>query len=166
LAAAAVVAYAALLTRGGSEPPLRPVLVRVERPGSLAVATLVVNLGWVVGLVLLVLPGLFLAARLCLYVPVIVLEGRSWRAALVRSNQLVRGRTWSVLGVLILVLLIAIAIGIVPTIAGYAWESVYGAFIGGVATDLALIPLWGTGVFVLYRRLALESQDAASNGID
>lgn len=61
----------------------------------------------VLGLLLLILPGLFLSIRLCFVESVVVAEGESGRAALQRSFELTRGQFWRTLG------MIALLIGII-----------------------------------------------------
>ena len=68
-----------------------------ERLGTLLGASLVYGFGVVLGIVLLIVPGLIAIARWSLIVPLIVIERRGWREAFSRSNQLVTGRTGRVL---------------------------------------------------------------------
>jgi len=61
------------------------------RFGSLVGVSVLTSFGIVAGFLLLVVPGLVLATRWALAVPVVMVEGASPRAAMRRSRQLVRG---------------------------------------------------------------------------
>ncbi|HEY6835460.1 MAG TPA: glycerophosphoryl diester phosphodiesterase membrane domain-containing protein [Gaiellaceae bacterium] len=95
------------------------------------------------------IPGLFLLARWALLIPAIVLEGRGAMQAFGRSNQLVRGHTWRVLGeVLVSGVLFVIV-----------WSIAFGVLSSGL-TLWAAVPLacavlaLGTPVIPLMRVLS------------
>jgi Membrane domain of glycerophosphoryl diester phosphodiesterase len=120
---------------------------------DLIVSSVVTTVGIVLGLLALVAPGLILLSRWALVVPLIVLDGASWREALRRSNQLVRGRTWSVVAVFVVLTLIAAAVVAVPVTVGYfVIEGVLGAWIATLAIDTVVIAFFSFGPLVLYRR--------------
>lgn len=79
----------------GRAPERIPALVSAagRRFWSLLGASILYGLGVIVGLVLLVVPGVILAARWCLLAPLIMLEGQFVDPARQRSADLVRGRT-------------------------------------------------------------------------
>lgn len=89
--------------------------VRAARPYVLLVAgaSILAGIAIVVGLLLLIVPGLFLITIWCLIVPVIVLEGRGLGAAFGRSQELVRGFGWQVFGTIVLVFLLLIVVNLV-----------------------------------------------------
>lgn len=62
-----------------------------------AILSVLLSLGIMIGLVALVLPGIFLAVIWCVAIPVMALEGMSIRETFIRSRQLVRGHKWNVL---------------------------------------------------------------------
>ena len=78
-----------------------------NRAGALVGVSLLTGIGVGIGLFLLVVPGLLLFTRWSLAVPAVMLEGRTPRAALRRSTELVRGHGWSVFAVFVVVTLIA-----------------------------------------------------------
>jgi hypothetical protein len=63
---------------------------------SLFAAAILYAIGVIVGLALLILPGVIVATRWCLLAPLIMLEGRFVDEARLRSSQLVRGHTGGV----------------------------------------------------------------------
>jgi hypothetical protein len=126
-----------------------------SRLPDLVISAVVTTVGILLGTIALVLPGLLLMARWALIVPLIVLEAMPWRAALARSNKLVRGRTWSVVGIFVVLTLIAGGLVAVPVLVGYlALENVLGAWLATLAIDTVAIAFYSFAPFVLYRRLA------------
>jgi len=127
-----------------------------RRTGSklpdLMASALVTTIGILAGTIALIIPGLFLLARWALVVPLIVLDGDSWRAALSRSNDLVRGRTWSVAGIFVLLTVIGFALAVVPAGIGYALGNVLGAWLAALAIDTVLVAFYAFAPFVLHRR--------------
>jgi len=79
---------------------------------QLLLASIAAFIGTVVGLLLLVVPGLFAMTRWSVFVPVIVMEPAPQTAlgALLRSNRLVRGHTWVAFWIILLPTLAALAI--------------------------------------------------------
>ena len=84
--------------------------------GSIVVAGLLAGLGVVLGLVLLIVPGLVLMTLWVVVIPVVVLERTTAGAAFGRSRELVRGYGWNVFGVIVLTLLVLLAFEIVLAI--------------------------------------------------
>lgn len=108
------------------------------RLAALIVAGVLAGLGIGLGLLLLVIPGLFLLTRWILIIPVIVLEGRSAGESFGRSSELVKGNGWGVFG------LIAVTV----VILGIA-----GAIVGGIIAILigflpTLLVQWVTNIVV------------------
>jgi hypothetical protein len=76
------------------------------------------GLGIVIGLLLLIVPGLFLLTIWAVVAPVTVVERPGILAAFGRSRELVRGNGWTVFGVIVIVFLLVIAVGIVAGVIG------------------------------------------------
>ena len=94
-------------SRRGVLARLRPSIV------PLLVAGLLAGSGSRVGLVLLIVPGLFLMTIWAVIAPVIVLEKRPPFGAFGRSRELVRGHGWTVFAIVLITgLLTGIASGI------------------------------------------------------
>jgi hypothetical protein len=81
---------------------------------ALIVAGILAGLGIAVGLVLLIVPGLFLLTIWSMLVAVIVIEGRSAGEAFGRSREIVRGHGWEVFGLIIVTfVIVAVASGVI-----------------------------------------------------
>jgi len=89
-------------------------------------AGLLSGLGVGIGLILLIVPGLFLLTIWAVIAPAIVIERTGVFAAFGRSRELVRGNGWPVFGVIVVAFLIA-AVG--------------GLIFGGIAAAIADGPL-------------------------
>jgi hypothetical protein len=104
----------------------------------LAAAGLLATLGILVGLTLLVVPGLVLLTWWLVLSPVIMLESCGVGHAFGRSRELVRGSAWPVFGVVVLTMLVllafSLALGIAFTPLGGA---VRGFFLAAVGNSLA-----------------------------
>jgi hypothetical protein len=125
-----------------------------SRLPDLVISAVVTSVGILLATLALVVPGLLLMARWALIVPLIVLEGASWRRALARSNELIRGRTWSVVAIFVLLTLIGAALAAVPVLVGYfAIGNVIGAWLATLAVDTVFIAFYSFAPFVLHRRL-------------
>jgi hypothetical protein len=126
-----------------------------RRLPDLLISTVVTTVGILLATLAFVGPGLLLLARWALIVPLIVLEGAPWRTALSRSNELVRGRTWPVVWIFVLLTLIGAGLVIVPVLVGYfALENFLGAWLATLALDTVLIAFFSFAPLVLYRRLS------------
>ncbi|HZB35939.1 MAG TPA: glycerophosphoryl diester phosphodiesterase membrane domain-containing protein [Gaiellaceae bacterium] len=121
---------------------------------DLMISALVTTVGIILGTIALVVPGVLLMARWALVVPLIVVEGAPWREALGRSNELVRGRTWSVVLIFVLLTLIGAALVATPLLLGYfVLEGIIGAWLATLAIDTVSVAFFSFAPFVLYRRL-------------
>ena len=120
---------------------------------DLVISAVITTVGILLGTLALIVPGLVLVARWTLVVPLIVLDGASWREALRRSNELVRGRTWSVLGVFFVLTLIGAVLAAAPVAIGYlVLKNVLGAWLATLAIDTVGIAFYSFAPLVLYRR--------------
>src|SRR3954451_11184457 len=81
---------------------------------SAIVAGILAGFGIAIGLVLLIVPGLFLLTIWSMLIPVIVLEGKSAGEAFSRSREVVSGNGWSVFGLIVITfLLVGIASAVI-----------------------------------------------------
>jgi hypothetical protein len=74
--------------------------------------SLLAGMAMLLGLILLVIPGLWVLIRSLFAVPVVILEGRRNRDAIRRSFALTRGQAWRITGLYLLALLVGFLIGI------------------------------------------------------
>jgi hypothetical protein len=117
--------------------------VRPQLP-AIIVAGVLAAIGIIIGLILLIIPGLFLLTRWILIIPVIVLEGRSAGESFGRSRDLVRGHGWNVFGVIVLTILVLLAFRIVLEIVLFPLSNEFQSFLteliaGTVATPFAVL---------------------------
>ena len=125
---------------------------------GVVVASIVVFAAVALGLVALVLPGIWIAVALSLTTPALVLERLAPLAALRRSYALVRGRWWRTAGVMAFGVLLAIALVLVILIPASALgASVEGlgarvliATLADIVATSILVPLMTSVMTVLY----------------
>ena len=128
-----------------------------RRLPDLVLSALVTTLGILLGTIAFVVPGLILMARWALVVPLIVLEAATWREALGRSNELVRGRTGRVLAIFLLLTVIGGLLVAIPVAVGYILiGGVLGAWLATMAINTVFIAFYSFAPFSLYRRLRGE----------
>ena len=129
---------------------------------SLVVGSLVYGLGVGIGIVLLIVPGLFLAARWSLFVPLIVLEGNRSGPARVKSNELVKGKTSSVLVTIVVMYLAVTGPSIILQFAVGA-GSAAAAIVGFVCAALAA-PFEAHVLTTIYYRLTDPARPVIHRG--
>jgi uncharacterized membrane protein len=108
-------------------------------------------IGIMLGLILLIVPGIILALMWSVAVPALVVERIGIFEALGRSNALTKGAKWRIFGLAVIIIvaywLLSLILGIVG-LAGYAANSVTGMsaanLIGGVVLGTILNTAWGT----------------------
>jgi len=139
----------------GGGTPAAPYAHTRDRLRDLVLSALVTTLGIALGTIAFVIPGLVLMARWALVVPLIVLERRPWRAALARSNELIKGRTGAVLAIFLILTGIGAALVSVPVAVGYlVLGGVLGAWLATVAINTVFLAFYSFAPFSLYRKLA------------
>lgn len=121
--------------------------------GTLFVAGLLAGLGVALGLVALIVPGLFLLTRWILVTPVVVLERLGATDAMRRSWQLVRGHGWSVFAVILLTMILS-AIGQTLALALFAFlPDFFRDWIGGLVANSLVTPFVALSWTLMYFRL-------------
>jgi hypothetical protein len=120
---------------------------------SIIVGGLLAGLGILLGLLLLIVPGLILLTWWILIIPVIVLEQSPAGAAFSRSRELVRGYGWSVFGVIVLTILLAIAFGIVLSLLLIPVSDWLRSFISNLLSGTLVTPFIALAWTTLYFRL-------------
>jgi hypothetical protein len=120
------------------------------------------------GLVFLVVPGVFLAVMLLVSTVACILEDRSPVEALKRSRELTRGNRWQVLGLVLILALLVIGVGLLVAIPSAVAGIVpgIGALVGRVLASAAegllgvFVAIILTHAFLELRRLNEASAPA------
>jgi hypothetical protein len=131
--------------------------VRPHLPGII-VAGILAGIAIVIGLILLIVPGLFLLTIWSLIIPVIVLEGRSAGEAFGRSRELVRGYGWSVFGVIVITFLALIVASIIVGIATFWLPDGVDRFVSDVISNTVVVPFVAVAWTVMYFTLARPAE--------
>jgi hypothetical protein len=129
-----------------------------EHLSSVLVAGLIAAVAITIGLILFIVPGLFLLTIWCVIVPVIVLESRSAGESFGRSRQLVRGEGWNVFGLIVLVFLILIGAGIILGILLSWLPGWLGSYIQSVVSNSITAPFVAVALTLAY--FALRGREA------
>ncbi len=145
---AALIATLARRTRS----PLEPYGRTVDRLPALALANLTAGLATVLGLLLLIVPGLLLAARWSTAGPLIVLERKGPFEALEMSNGLIRGRTWPVVGAGLIVVLASVVLALPGAMIAQFAESPWTRGLGNALLDIALYVPAAALAYATYRQ--------------
>jgi len=119
---------------------------------------IIAGIATALGLLLLIIPGIFLLVIWAVFQPAIVVE-RIEFASLRRSRELVRGHGWSVLGVGLVLLLLVLVIGLGSVAIGGLIGGAAGAIVVGIALAVLLVPVDGLVRSVLYFALVASAAD-------
>ena len=104
-------------------------------------ASILAGIAITIGLLLIIVPGLFLITIWAVIVPVIVIERSGALASFGRSRQLVRGHGWHVFGTLVLVYIIMLVANIVLGFIFTALPHVLGDGLSSVISGHADLPV-------------------------
>jgi hypothetical protein len=135
-----------------------------EHIGRLTLAGILAGIAITVGLIALIVPGLYLMTIWSVLIPVIVLERRAVMEAFGRSRELVSGNGWNVFFVILITFLILIAAGLVLGILLIWLEGVFGQFLRSVISNTITTPFVALAWTVMYFRL-LASKEPAAVGV-
>ena len=125
--------------------PVVPKLIIIGILAGIAIA---------IGLILLIVPGLYLITIWSVIVPVIVLERTDVFPAFGRSRQLVKGHGWQVFGVLVLLFIATFVVRlIVGAIIGGIFDSFVGFALAELIVSVLMVPLSGLAAAVIYFEL-------------
>jgi hypothetical protein len=128
---------------------------------SVIVAAIIAGLGIVIGLILLIVPGLVLLTWWAVIIPVVVLENRSAGESFTRSRELVRGYAWSVFGVIVLVVLLLIGFNIVLSLILTPLADWLQSFLSQFISGTLTAPFTATVLTLLYFRLRAAKETPA-----
>lgn len=143
----------------GRPPSLWEIAKTVDY-GRLIVIDLVYGALVAVGLILFVAPGMAAFVWLALAAPVVEIEHRGVRAAFTRSVQLIRGRFWMALAVLVPIELVGDAVTNLMTLLTHELlgETLLSDWLADVLSNLAFTPFYAVAAVLLTVRL-IEEKD-------
>ena len=130
--------------------------VRAALPYLLPVigASILAGIGIVIGLILLIVPGLILLTFWCLIVPFIVVGGSGIFEAFGNSMRTVRGYAWRVFGTYVLVILILFAFSIVLGLILSLLHSLFlRSFVNNIVAGTLIAPFLALVSTLIYYRL-------------
>jgi hypothetical protein len=131
--------------------------------GQLILVGIIAAIGVLIGLFLIIIPGLFLITIWFVAAPVVVLEHPGASAALSRSRELVRGNGWQVFGV---IAVLYIGVGVVAFIIEAVADSAGSAagVVVRVIVGVLTAPFASLAAAVLYFELGGATPSSADNG--
>ena len=129
--------------------------------GRVAVASILAGIGIGIGLLLFIVPGLWLLTIWAVIVPAIVIGQSGALESFGHSRTLVRGNGWHVFGTLVLVFLILIAGEIVLGLILAALPALLRGGISSVVVGTLVAPFLALVVTLIYYRLS-EGQGGAA----
>ena len=106
-----------------------------HRLGSVLLVSVLVGLATVAGLILLIIPGIYIGVRLAVSVEALVVEGRRGTQAMDRSWELVGGHWWHAFGALVVAGLLT---GVVNSLITTPFNNT-GWFVQAVAAAVATV---------------------------
>jgi hypothetical protein len=131
-------------------------LMRSATPviGPLAIAGILAGLGVGIGLLALIVPGLYLLTIWAVIAPVIVIERSGAIDAFGRSREIVRGHGWQVFGVIVVLFLLQfIVTAVIQAIANSVADSFVTYTVADLIVRLLIAPLSALAAAVLYFEL-------------
>jgi hypothetical protein len=146
----------------GKPPALREVARMIDYRALIAV-DLIFGVLVALGVVAFVIPGILIFVYLGLAAPVVEIEHRGVRAALVRSFRLGRGSFWLVLAVLVPIEIVSDAATNLATHLTHAelGDSLVAAWLTDTATNIVLTPFYAVAAVLLAIDL-IAAKDGAS----
>ena len=124
-------------------------------------ASILAGIAITIGLLLIIVPGLFLITIWAVIVPVIIIERSGAMNSFGRSRALVRGHGWHVFGTLVLVYIIMLVVNIVLGLVFSALPVVLGDGLSSVISGTLISPFLALVVTLVYYRLVGISAPAA-----
>jgi hypothetical protein len=121
---------------------------------SVAAASILAGIAITIGLILIIVPGLWLITIWAVIIPVIVIERSGALNSFGRSRQLVRGHGWHVFGTLVLVFIVYIVVSIILGIIFSALPLVWRNGLSTVVSGTLISPYIALVVTLIYYRLS------------
>jgi hypothetical protein len=131
------------------------VAVRPRLPSAI-IAGILAAIGIGIGLILLIIPGLFLLTIWSMVIPVVVIESRSAGEAFSRSREVVRGNGWSVLGLIIVVFLLVAITSIIVRLIFSPLPNFIEVWLGSLLADSLTVPFAAAALTTAYFKLVRQ----------
>jgi hypothetical protein len=109
-----------------------------HRLGSVLLVSVLVGLATIGGLILLVIPGIYIGVRLAVSIEALVVEGRRGTQAMSRSWELVGGHWWHAFGTLLVAALLTGLVNALITAPFGATSWFVQAVVAAIATTITL----------------------------
>jgi hypothetical protein len=132
------------------------------RLAALIVAGILAGIGILIGLILIVIPGLYLLTIWSMIVPVIVIEGRSAGESFARSREIVRGNGWSVFGLVIVTFLLVGIAGAIIRLIFAPLPNFLDVWLGSLVAHSLTVPFAAAALTTAYFRLTAGESVAAA----
>jgi hypothetical protein len=114
-----------------------------------------------IGLLLLIVPGLYLLTIWSMIAAVIVLEGRSAGDSFSRSHEIVRGNGWNMFGLIVVVVIIVAVASTVIRLIFAPLPDFLDAWIGSLVAHSLTIPFAAAALATAYFHLTKPAQTEA-----
>src|SRR5688572_31694051 len=151
---------------GKQDLSIGELFARVQpRLPALIVAGILAGLGIALGLVLLIVPGLFLLTIWSLIVPTIVLEGKSAGESFGRSRELVKGHGWQVFGVIVITIGAVIVASIIVGLLTFWLPDGFDSFVSDLISNTVVVPFVAIAWTLMYFTLAQGRSEAPAAAI-
>jgi hypothetical protein len=134
--------------------------------GPVALASILAGIAITIGLILIIVPGLYLITIWAVIIPVIVIERSGVMASFGRSHDLVRGHGWHVFGTLVIVYIIMLVVNIVLGVIFSALPHVLGDGLSSVISGTIISPFLAVVVTLVYYRLSIGAAAQPAGGGD
>jgi hypothetical protein len=136
--------------------------------GPLVVAGILAGIAIGLGLLLLIVPGLFLLTIWAVLAPVIVIERRDALSSFGRSRELVRGHGWQVFSVIVVLFLLQFLVtAVIQSLANSVADSVVGFSVADLIVRLLVAPLSALAAAVLFFELkSLRGEPVLDTGAE
>ena len=128
--------------------------------GAIVVAGLLLGFAIAIGLLLLIIPGLYLMTIWIAVIPAIVLEDRAIGESFSRSRELVRGYGWNVFGTIVVTILILIGVAIAFGLILYPLADWLASLIQQLVANTVVTPFVVAVWTLVYYRLKDREEGA------
>ena len=132
------------------------------RLGAATIAGVLAAIGIGIGLILLIVPGLYLLTIWSMLIPVIVLEGRSAGEAFTRSREVVRGNGWSVFGLVIITFLVVAIASTIIRLLFSPLPNFLDVWLGSLVAHSLTVPFAAAALTTAYFKLVAGTEPASA----